>query len=290
MIFICISVLLSTKIPLAAIMDRNLGALDDRYHPAADIKAKYYLFGTNIPTNGDIYCWSYDASSFTPTKHTKGNVTRKPLADINDPNGDYKTEGHNVPFLVNHPCFSIRNYGGWSSDTDIFGGTKLEDKKTIKYWNEPRPSTRIENEEVSSNVENKSFFDPCPLGWRLPVNGWVNGFRGDGSGSATGDSSVNCQWGVDSNFKNRDIGRTYVPLGYLAQKNNPSAQTIFFPASGHYPYHSNSLTYYGTVCSIWSCTPSSNGFGYRFFADSSGIIANNSSCRAEAASVRCLRE
>ena len=274
-------------------MDRNLGALDDRYHAAAEIKAKYYQFGRKDPFNSDIYCWAYNADTFAPAKTAtaSGMVTKtsKTIIDGSEAGG-YNTGGKNVPFSVNKPATFITGSPFWSSTNDIFGGAYLDDNKTTKYWNDPRPFIRIENEETSINIENKSFFDPCPLGWRLPVNGWARGFRGDASGSATGDVNMNFQYGVDSEFKDRGKGRTYVPLGYLYQKDNIDPQTIFFPILGQRSYYSGnfdlSYSYY------WSATPhaSNNNDAYYLMFRSSVLNPSENYYRAYGNSIRCIKQ
>ena len=275
-------------------MDRNLGALDDKYHPAAEIKAKYYQFGRKDPFNCNIYCWTYDSETFAPIKSATadGMATLKSRIAIDDSDGEYKTEGHNVPFSAIHPTFFIMENFAWSSETDLFGGLKLEDDKTIKYWNDPRPFIKLENEEKSAQNENKSFFDPCPQGWRIPVNGWVSGFRGDANGSATGDFTMNFQWDVDSGFQNRGRGRTYVPLGYLSQKGQQGAQTAFFPACGYKNYLAPGLVSSTDIYGLyWTSTPSGTTSGFRLdYYGSDGCVPCGGGTRAYGLPIRCLRE
>ena len=270
-------------------MDRNLGALDDRYHPAADIKAKYYQFGRKDPFNSDIYCWTYDIQTFAPSKTMGANGAREIKAKV-DFEKEFKTDGHNVPVSINHPTTFITSGGEWSSVTDIFGGIKLEDNKTIKYWNDPSPYIREDNEEISFANENKSYFDPCPPGWRLPINGCFRGFIGDGNGSATGDANMNCQFGVDSEFKGRGEGRTYIPLGYLSQKDNPKAQTAFFPASGCCYQTTGGHYYVGSNGYCYSCSPNTGARAYFFYFRPSDLTPQSELNRTMGLPVRCLRE
>ena len=274
-------------------MDRNLGALDDRYHAAADIKAKYYQFGRKDPFNSDIYCWTYDSETFAPTKTptASGYRENKSKSDIDSSNpGGYNTEGHNVPFSVMHPnVFITSTTGVWSSTTDLFGGTKLEDNKTTKYWNDPRPAIRTENEEITLVNENKSIFDPCPPGWRLSVMGCIDFFVGDINGSATGNPKNNFQWGVDSEFKNRGRGRTYIPLGYISQKGNKNAQTAFFPASG-FLNSSASINLVGIRGYYLYNSPGTTTDGHLLYLDESSIYTQTYLSRAYGFSVRCVKE
>ena len=275
-------------------MDRNLGALDDRYHAANQNMSKYYQWGRKDPFNCDIYCWFYDSETFAPTKSATANGMRarlsKAVIDSSD-SGGFGTNGHNVPFSVRYPTTFICNGSEWSSTTDLFGGTKLENNKTTKYWNDPRPFIKIDNEEVSATNENKSFFDPCPLGWRLPLTNWEIGFRGDKSGAATGDCTINFQWGIDSEFRDRGTGRTYVPLGYLSQKGNQNAQTVFFPAFGYLSPTEGYLTRIGDHGNYMSCSPATAVSGhFLYFNPDAYYISTCYLGRAAASPARCLKE
>ena len=278
-------------------MDRNLGALDDRYHDKANIKSKYYQYGRKDPFNSDIYCWTYDAITLAPTKTSTANgcIEKKSKTLIDSPDaGGYDTGGHNVPFSVNHPTTFITGSGIWSSSTDIFGKNQRPDEFSTMYWNEPKPEFKIENEEISSTgYENKSIFDPCPLGWRLPVNGWAKGFRADANGSATGDPNMNFQWDVDSEFRSRGTGRTYVPLGYLSQKGNSEAQTAFFPFSGQRSTDAS----WSAIALYWSCSPGTGTSTYCYHLIFYSTLFYPSTLsnytyayRTYGESVRCLRE
>ena len=255
-------------------MDRNLGALDDRYHSASANKSKYYEFGRKDPFNSDIYCWSYDAGTFAPTKSASANGGRiiiyRTTIDGSG-TGGFNTGGKNMPFSVNNPNVYIYHSNSWTGakhNSDAAQAECTDDPFnpfpfTSIEWSDPHRDIRIENEEISmSSGGNKSFFDPCPQGWRLPVNGWANGFVGDASGDATGSTRVNCQW-VPNPLNNTSDGtihgRTYYPLGYLAEKDNPNAQKIFFPAFGYFRYNWS----YGSSGDYYSSTPENTTNGYR---------------------------
>ena len=205
-------------------MDRNLGALDDKYHSASQNMSKYYQFGRKDPFNSDIYCWAYDSDTFIPTKTSAANGARTYMtgASVSD---EYATGGMNVPFAVNHPFVFFNDGAIWTTG-DVFSQNGV-------VWCDPKNTLNLENEEGGTNA-SKSLFDPCPGGWRIPNSGCFSGFRGDNNTSATGDTSMNCQWGVESddNGRSRGNGRTYFPLGYLNERGNSNPQTAFFPAGG----------------------------------------------------------
>ena len=266
-------------------MDRNLGALDDRYHEEGDRKSKFFEFGRKDPFSYSTYVWTYDHETFNPTKSktVDGGLKTITRVMLDEPGGDYNTGGHNVPFSVGHPDVYINGQSFTGARTpsaetaycfdDIFNPWPYV---SSIIWGDPVRGQRVENEEISSSVDgNKSFFDPCPSGWRIPVNGWVNGFRGDANGSATGDPNMNFQWGVDSEFKNRGSGRTYVPLGYLSQKGNSNAQTVFFPSEGGF----------------FSCNPGSCYEACVFTFDRSSFSASTKNgTRGTKRNIRCLKQ
>ena len=265
-------------------MDRNLGALDDRYHASAENKSKYYQFGRKDPFNASISCWSYEPETFTPSTTSAGALVRITKEVLDDLSGQYKTDGRNVPFSVNHPNhFIYKTPYTWTSG-DIFNSSKSV------IWYDPSINIRIENEEDSA----KSIFDPCPLGWILPVKGWAGGFRGDANESATGDITLNCQWNVETDTygKHRGEGRTYFPLGYLNEKNNRSAQSIFFPSGGSISRESGS--YSNGARSYWNSTRESETAGgvlsINGYAVREAYFHYDENRQAYGYPVRCLKE
>ena len=274
-------------------MDRNLGALDDRYHDKANIKSKYYQFGRKDPFNGTMSVWTYDPDTFARSTLTDGGVVKIIRSEI-DNGPTFQTGGKNVPYAVNHPDTFI--YGSstleyyWTGGTQATGG-KGDIFNPVPYtssiqWQDPKQTERVENEE-GGKTDNKTFFDPCPPGWRLPVNGWVSMFRGDASGSATGDTTVYFQWGVDAT---RGTGRTYFPLGYLADRDSPNPQTAFFPASGFRDLSSGAVSSVGGYGSYWSSSPYSVTDGHSLGYSPIGIDTVHIYSRCYGFPVRCLRE
>jgi hypothetical protein len=86
----------------------------------------------------------------------------------------------------------------------------------------------------------KSFFDPCPPGWMVPDGDSRNsnqnllaGFRYDGT--STTSTQANLIKGAESlpSGRNRGDGLTYYPRGFLLDKDNPSAPTVFFATNGY---------------------------------------------------------
>ena len=272
-------------------MDRNLGALDDKYHSASQNMSKYYQFGRKDPFNSSISCWTYDSETFAPSTLSDGGVVKIIRSEID--NGTYNTGGKNVPFAVNHPnnfiCGSSTLGSYWTGGDQAMGGNgdifNPVPHKGI-HWQDPKQTERVENEE-GGKTDNKTFFDPCPPGWRLPVNGWVSMFIGDGSGSATGSTRVYFQWGVDAT---RGTGRTYFPLGYLADRDSPNPQTAFFPASGERDYSSGAVSLVGVNGYCWSSSPYNVANGNRLYFALPFVYPSHGGNRSAGFPVRCVKE
>lgn len=235
----------------AFIMDRELGSLSQAV--ASQKRFKFYQFGRKDPFNMSCSVWTY-SNILEPTKGDPIRYIEKSVLDepavITDgsSNGGMNTGGMNVPYAVSHPSMMIA--GDYWTDAGQFrltGNMNLQGKE--QQWFDPDSSERdSDHEEVTSGGSfytdaahtkqdirvNKSFFDPCPPGWRLPVKQTWEMFYGDNQGKSTIDEKCNFQYGVDDLFGNRGNGRTYVPLGFLSQKDNKTAQTIFFPLTGVY--------------------------------------------------------
>ena len=139
--------------------------------------------------------------------------------------------GKNVPYSVRNPLYFIT--GTYWTYGDIFNPSSYVGDATRIVWQDPAWNETREANEEEYGIPNptKSFFDPCPPGWRLPVNGWVTGFvfgRTD-----TTNPAANFILGAEDLIgRGRGTGGTYFPNGFLNDKNNPDAQTIFFPSSG----------------------------------------------------------
>ena len=212
-------------------MDRALGALHGRALLSERKGGLTYNWGRKDPFRPGTYpVWMYyeDGSS-------KKSTSSFPL--IPD---QYAAEyaacgGINIPFLVNHPTIDIKDHPTW-----MINDLSLE-------WNDPKRMDRTAYEETGANAD-KSMFDPCPPGWRVPIATATGGFESYMDNGRVPPTS-NCYCGLygcnptnpktnvilytDSNNKRHFC---YYPMGYLKEKDNPSPQVIYFPYAGEYFY------------------------------------------------------
>lgn len=129
-------------------------------------------------------------------------------------------------------------------------------------------------------TSEKSIYDPCPKGWRVPDGGdegiWAKAF-----GRTT-------SWITASNWDNinrgMDFGKTDITLG---------AGSIWYPSTGGRNQRYSLLSNVGITGDNWSCTPSGNkACALNYNNDNTTKIAPAASTlfRADGRSVRCCKE
>lgn len=259
-------------------MDRNLGAMSDKFLGDVRGNGMYYQFGRKDPFPGSNAIHAYDHAGNRST----GAVTNKSSSSTGQ-------GGKNVPYSVRNPLYFI---GGapWTSG-DVFNPSPYVGAATSIVWQDPAWNvTREENEEGGKNA-TKSFFDPCPAGWRLPVDGWLTDLSS--GNTSTTSTTANFIWNAENDGygKGRGIGGTYFPNGFLNDKNNPNAQTIFFPASGG--RDGGTMRYVGVDGYCWSSSPSSATYGYYLYFYPGYVNPSNGNrhfSRSGGLSVRCVKE
>ena len=116
------------------IMDRNLGALSQIGGYNSDAVGMYYQFGRKDPfVVKKIYNNTYPDGTYL--KSIGSLVTKEYL--IQHPN-IYIGRGHTSPYLLDNPYF-------------------------LNLWDNP-------SWNIDGSTCQKSYFDPCPPGWKLPEN------------------------------------------------------------------------------------------------------------------------
>lgn len=211
-------------------MDRALGALDSSSSPGKNRNGGlHYNWGRKDPfRKGSYSIWMYDQDG-NSTKYTSTSFPVIPDKYAEQ----FAAAGEaNIPFTVNHPTIDIKTSPKWNStDPDM-------------EWNDPKRMDRTAYEETGACAD-KSMFDPCPPGWRVPIatalpdgpfsykyNGKVpelSNCYSDFSGCSTTDSKTTVVIAQDPSPEGRGAGFIYYPMGYMKDKDNPSPQTIFFP-------------------------------------------------------------
>ena len=133
-------------------------------------------------------------------------------------------------------------------------------------------SSSTDNTRWTTSEKDKSIYDPCPVGWRVP--------DGD-SWSKALDSS--------SSFKESSLySSTNKGMNFFGRFG--SASTIWYPTSGYRNGNDGSLSDVGFYGYCWSASPY-GGNAYGLYFDNNGYVGpSGSSYRARGCSVRCLQE
>lgn len=256
----------------AYLMDRALGSLSE----TGGAECKTYQFGRKDPFNNNVPVWTYD-KEFNPSRalgangYDNGMVTPVSYTVISAPaqvvdgvpNGGMNTGGYNVPYSVSHPTNFITSSANWTYNLDKFSKVDL-------MWNDPCPSVRTSYEETSQGgKENKSFFDPCPPGWRVPLDGSI--------------------YASPSSLYIADETKNYFCDYYPAGNASADYQVIRFYRTS---YGRGINCVLGTSQSsqrLWYCQPSSYGVAKTAYVYSS-TFTSETNLRCNSYMVRCVRE
>ena len=218
-------------------MDRNLGATSAT---PGDVGALglLYQWGRKDPFVG--------ASSIRNNVEAKSTLTW-PSAVSSDPSTG------TIDFATEHPTTFITDYRN-NYDWYYTGSSSTDD-------------TRWQSE--------KTIYDPCPYGWRVPEGG-SNGVWSKALGSS-------------SNFRDDSL-RDYTNFGINFSGRLGDASTIWYPASGNRDEIAGSIGYIGVSGFYWSVSPSGEGaYSPTFYSD--GYVDPSSyHVHSVGHAVRCVRE
>ena len=206
---------------VAGFMDRNLGAESATATDGAKTRGLYYQFGRKDPFAGSTEIYDINGTSkSTGATIATGKVT---FAKAVQTPATFYTYGSG-----NNDWASPNNY-------------------TSKNWND------------ISESDGKTFFDPCPEGWRLPTKAEYSNF-----------STTTFTWDATNS------GRTY--------------NGNWFPAAGYRLSDVGSMSFVGSYGFYWSASPYSELYGYYFYFYSGSVNPAYYTYRAYGFSVRCVQE
>ena len=217
-------------------MDRNLGAISAT---PGDVGALglLYQWGRKDPFLG--------SSSISSAVTAQSTITWPSPVSSNSSNGT-------IAYATSHPTTFIKenesNYDWYYTGSDSTDDTR---------W-----------------TSNKSSYDPCPSGYRVPDEG-SNGVWSKALGSSSSFSGG--PW--SSSNKGMDF-KTYFT----------SSTQCWYPASGYLSSSVGSLTLLGNAGSYWSCAPYGSSACNLFFSYDGFVYSSFFSYRALGLSVRCIKE
>ena len=211
-------------------MDRNLGATSAT---PGDVGALglLYQWGRKDPFLSGSSINSYD-------QEAKSTITWPSVVSSNTTNGT-------IEYATSHPTTFI-TYNSINSDWYYTGSSSVD-------------NTRWQSE--------KTIYDPCPVGWRVPDGG------SEGIWSKAGFSSTT--------FDDTNKGISF---------SISSPSTTWYPASGYRYYGDGALSYVGSYGYYWSVPPSGSGAYYLLFDNGGDIDPSDGYKRANGFGVRCFKE
>ena len=222
------------------LMDRNLGALSmEKGNPKGF--GLLYQWGRKDPFPGSA---TLNGTSMVKT-------TAKVYATISS-----STEG-TIDYSIKHPSTMIFTDGG---STD---------------WLYNDGSTRVDNTRWQSD---KTIYDPCPAGWRIPDGGangvWNKAGIPTGGGFPYPEADYKC------------AGIT-IPAEYCGED-------AWYPAAGSISALDGTFVEVGRDGMYWSVTPCGRsdvyGFNFYYYMNNTGYVYHSPMfTRATAASVRCSK-
>ena len=220
-------------------MDRNLGATSAT---PGDVGALglLYQWGRKDPFLG--------SSSISNSTEAKSTITWPSAVSSNSSNGT-------IAYATANPTTFIA-YNSSNNDWYYTGDSSTDNTR----W--------------TTSESNKSIYDPCPAGWRVP-DGGANGVWS----KALGSSSYFSGYPYDSTNEGMNFS------GKLG-----SASTIWYPASGYRYYLDGGQYPVGSRGLCWSASPYSNYAYCLSFSINGYVYPSLLSNRALGYSVRCLQD
>lgn len=203
------------------IMDRDLGARSVEYSEK-EVGVLHYQFGRKDPF---------------PVTTVGGSIS----SNRRNEQVSFLTAAQNPTTFYTRSSYSY----SWSIEGEAYSNSYLWDDKNVPYI--PNPT-----------AYSKPFFDPSPLGWKIPIYGTYTMLTDD-----------NCKQN-----SNRD-GLVY----------NDIAQ---FPYTGYRSNNSGNVKDYGSQGNLRLATAKDNSSGYNLSYTISITMANNT--RADGFAIRCIEE
>ena len=268
------------------VMNMNLGAMNNETG--------------DVDSYGLLYQWGRkDPFPAAPT--LTGTTTTVGATIYDGDNNEVKitnsswvnTSDNNLAFAISHPTICLSNYSQFNSSRDWLQADKSNDA----LWGNPKGSEKGAG-NILLNKGVKSFYDPCPVGWRVPPADVFRSFTASGGYA----------WVIDE-FDIADISgdgtKSLDDYNYGWTFNLSDSASSYFPAAarydGSYAMLMGSMS--GLWGSYWGNAPYPGdmfqGGAYAVLSfqikDQTGgdMITTSPAgggARADAYSVRCIRE
>jgi uncharacterized protein (TIGR02145 family) len=174
--------------------------------------------------------------------------------------------GPTIPIVVNRSSFegAVKNPTTYYAPGSSGGDWLLTNPYSTGLWNNPSTWNTIPE-------AGKSFFDPCPPGWKLPVNGTWDVFALDNvnNPSSYGTNDAGWELYMDNVLKNA---------------------WAYYPASGQRTFHSGAMPAESSSGYSWASTPSNSTHGCYFDFHVTHVTPRGAVNRGYGFPVRCVQE
>mgnify|MGYP002516229296 CR=1 FL=1 len=267
------------------VMNMNLGAMTSSFGETSSVKpyGLLYQWGRKDPFPG------------SPTLTGNTNTINVPVygpdgKEVKISNSSWTSTGNNtIEYSIEHPTICLSNYAQNASCKDWL---KSSDSNGTLWGNPKGDEKNSENEYPNKGA--KSYYDPCPVGYRVPP---VDVFR---TFTATGAYTQNMvDFDVADSNGDGVINEKDYNYGWHFNMKNGS---LFFPSAARYDGQWAMLmgSKSGLWGSYWGNAPAKSyseatGFGFCVLAFMNepaeiSVSATAAASRADAYSVRCVKE
>ena len=231
------------------IMDRNLGSTSYRFTPymgitQKDVKAAvgmYYEYGRKDPFPGvKIYDINGNLKSFS--------------------DGSNKVDSYGISIQPGPAAIYasvIKPYNYYWRNGDVGGNDWVVENSLVSYdWNDLN--------KIAKGGKVKSFFDPCPPGWKLPDESIF-----DSMGHNNAVYASNCVSWTDFTLNKSQYDGYRGWVVYLSGEdgwNSKSGDVAYFPTSNNRAHSSGTVgDNLGGNGGLWTVNPLSNGNAYYLY-------------------------
>ena len=286
------------------VMNLNLGALTENPNDVSSYGLLYQwgrkdpFPGSPILSDGTIYTKNLEVYDMDGKAVNIGSTSM------------YNTQNNTLAFSISHPTTCISNNAQYSTCPDWLRPSE----SNTAFWGNPMGS--IKEEGVYVNRGTKTFYDPCPAGWRVADPMTFRHITASGGYTwATGETEGEMHWydlGGETEFAAQDLNADgWINLldyrnGWYLFMDRPSQTASYFPATtrydGQYAMFMGSMV--GLWGNYWTNTPSLDenqndtyrgaamSFGIKTYTGDWSISASpiSNGARADAYAIRCIKD
>lgn len=262
------------------LMNMNLGAMTSGQLPLENSESYglLYQWGRKDPFTAAATVTGDETTMGAPLYDIEGNAVSIGASSMSS------VADNTLEYSIAHPTVCLSNYAQYSESRDWLAAEHSD----ASLWG--NPDGNLEEDGVFVNKGFKTMYDPCPPGWRVPPADVFGSFTSSGQVSFSFEEFDVEDISLDGKIDADDFSN-----GWFFKMEEGS---MFFPAAARYDgsYAMLMGSVSGLWGSYWSNAPGSADFGYGglgFCAlsfQSSMVTPSASASRADAYSVRCIRE